>query len=557
MDRSRTYRLRWWTLLTLSLSLLIIGLDNTILNVAIPTLQQEFSASAATLQWMIDAYIIVFAGLLLVMGALGDRFGRARALQAGLLIFGLGSLAAAYAGSSNQLIGWRSVMGIGGALIMPSTLSVIIDVFPREERGRAIAIWSGVAGLGVGLGPLIGGLLLDHFWWGSVFLVNVPIVVIALALGWFLVPESRDPIPEPIDFPGALFSLGAVTAIVYAVIEAPHRGWSDPLVIGTFLLAIILAALFVLRERRTDHPMIDLDIFRNPRFAVGSASIGIAFFALFGIILALTQYLQFVRGYSPLEAGVRLVPLAFGIMIGAGNSNRLVTRFGTTRVVAAGFVILAAALASGKLWSVDTPYWLIGTGLFLLALGMGTVMAPATDSVMGAVPEHKAGVGSAMNDVTRQVAGAFGVAVIGSILNTVYTNRMGEAVAQLPPPAAGPAADNVGAAIEIARRIGGAAGERLADASRAAFVDALGVTVLVAMAVALAGMMIALRYLPAEDVSTATSARKRKEQIVEGETGDNSGEDIVGTAAERGRRPRNSAVGISTADGARVRSDIG
>jgi EmrB/QacA subfamily drug resistance transporter len=557
MDRSRTYRLRWWTLLTLSLSLLIIGLDNTILNVAIPTLQQEFSASASTLQWMIDAYIIVFAGLLLVMGALGDRFGRARALQAGLLIFGLGSLAAAYAGSSNQLIGWRSVMGIGGALIMPSTLSVIIDVFPREERGRAIAIWSGVAGLGVGLGPLIGGLLLDHFWWGSVFLVNVPIVVIALALGWFLVPESRDPIPEPIDFPGALFSLGAVTAIVYAVIEAPHRGWSDPLVIGTFLLAIILAALFVLRERRTDHPMIDLDIFRNPRFAVGSASIGIAFFALFGIILALTQYLQFVHGYSPLEAGVRLVPLAFGIMIGAGNSNRLVTRFGTTRVVAAGFVILAAALASGKLWSVDTPYWLIGTGLFLLALGMGTVMAPATDSVMGAVPEHKAGVGSAMNDVTRQVAGAFGVAVIGSILNTVYTNRMGEAVAQLPPPAAGPAADNVGAAIEIARRIGGAAGERLADASRAAFVDALGVTVLVAMAVALAGMMIALRYLPAEDVSTATSARKRKEQIVEGETGDNSGEDIVGTAAERGRRPRNSAVGISTADGARVRSDIG
>jgi EmrB/QacA subfamily drug resistance transporter len=497
MDRTRTHR-RWWTLLTLCLSLVIIGLDNTVVNVAIPTLRQEFDASASQLQWMIDAYVIVFAGLLLTMGTLGDRFGRAKALQAGLVIFGAASFAAAYAGSSGQLILGRALMGIGGALIMPATLSIITDVFPREERGRAIAIWAGVSGLGVGLGPLLGGLLLDHFWWGSVFLINVPIAATALILGWFLVPESRDPHPAPLDLPGAGLSIAAVTALVYAIIEAPSRGWLDLLVGGGVVLAVVLSAAFLVWERRTAHPMLHLAFFANPRFSAGSASIGIAFFALFGVILAMTQYLQFVHEYTPLEAGWRLTPLALGIALGAGNSHRMVRRLGTSKVVAAGFILLALAMGSIATWNVATSYWRIGVGLFVLALSLGTIMAPATDAVMGAVPEAKAGVGSAMNDVTRQVFGALGVAIIGSILNSVYTGKMDGAVAGLPAHAADPAADNVGAAVEIAARLGGANGAALAAAARSAFADSLSVTALVAAGVGLFGAMMAARFLPAE-----------------------------------------------------------
>lgn len=501
INQTQKYRRRWWTLMTLSLSLVIIGLDNTVLNVAIPTLRQEFDASASQLQWMIDAYIVVFAGLLLTMGTLGDRFGRARALQVGLVIFGAASFAAAYAGSSTQLILGRALMGIGGALIMPATLSIITDVFPREERGRAIAIWAGVSGLGVGFGPLIGGLLLDHFWWGSVFLINVPIALVALALGRVLVPESRDPHPMPIDLPGAGLSIAAVTTLIYAMIEAPSHGWLDPIVLVGFAAAVVLGAAFIAWERRTSHPMLQLSFFANPRFSAGSLSIGIAFFALFGVILAMTQYLQFVQAYSPLEAGLRLTPLALGIAMGAGNSHRMVRRLGTPKVVGIGFVLLALAMGSIATWGITTSYWVIGVGLFVMSLSLGTIMAPATDAVMSAVPEAKAGVGSAMNDVTRQVFGALGVAVIGSILNSLYTNKMDDAVAGLPAEAAAPAADNVGAAVSIAARLGGQNGTALAETARQAFADSLSVTALVATGVAVLGAVMAVRFLPTEQRS--------------------------------------------------------
>jgi MFS transporter, DHA2 family, multidrug resistance protein len=509
VDRtSLKYRRRWWTLGVLSLSLLIIGLDNTVLNVAIPTLQRKFDASASQLQWMVDSYVVVFAGLLLSLGALGDRFGRGRALQAGLVVFGLSSLWAAYAGSADMLIAARAVMGIGGALIMPATLSILTDVFPREERGKAIAIWSGVAGIGIGLGPLLGGLLLEWFWWGSVFLINVPIAVAALALGWWLVPDSRDPHPVALDVPGALLSVSWVSLLVYAIIEAPNHGWGDPLTLAAFAGAAVLAAAFFWWEARTDHPMLELGFFRNLRFSLGAGAIGLTFFALFGTIFAFTQYLQFVHGYTPLEAGVRLIPLAFGIMIGAGRSNHLVQRIGTTKVVVGGMLIVATVLASFSLWGVETPYWIMGTTLFFLALGMGNVMAPATDAVMGAVPEAKAGVGSAMNDVVRQVAGAFGVAIIGSIMNTVYAGKMEDPTVGLPPQAAEPARDSVGAAIGVAGQLGGAAGEALAAAARAAFVDAMGIAALTAAGVALVGAALVARWLPphhlpVEDASSA------------------------------------------------------
>jgi len=493
---SVAYRRRWWTLGVLSTSLLIIGLDNTILNVAIPTLQREFGASATSLQWMVDAYILVFAGLLLTMGSLGDRYGRRLALQFGLVIFGLSSLFAAQAGSSGQLITARALMGIGGALIMPSTLSILTNVFPRDERGKAIGIWAGVSGLGVGLGPLAGGLLLEHFWWGSVFFINIPIIIVALVAGVLLVPESRDPHPVPLDIPGAVLSISAVTILVFSIIEAPVRGWTDGLVLAGFVVGALLVAIFVYWEIRTDHPMLNLAFFRNPRFSAGAGAISIGFFALFGMVFGMTQYLQFVQGYTPLEAGLRMVPVALGMAAGAGLSHRLVARLGTNRVVAPGMVVLGAVLISISFWDPHTEYWVIGLTFFCMAFGMGNVMAPSTDAVMGAVPEANAGVASAMNDVTRQVAGAFGVAVIGSVMNTVYSGRMEDVVTRLPAEAATAARDSVGAASRIASMLPGEVGTRLAEAAGAAFSDALGVAVMVAAGVALASAVLIAKFMP-------------------------------------------------------------
>ena len=294
---------RWKTLAVLSLSLVIIGLDNTILNVALPTLQDEFDASPSELQWMVDSYLLVFAGLLLVFGTLGDRFGRKLALQAGVSIFGLASLGALVADSANEVIGVRAAMGVGAALIMPATLSIIANVFSGAERPKAIAIWAALAAVGIGLGPLTGGLLLEWFDWSSIFLVNVPIAAIALLLGIRYVPESRDPKPGAFDLLGAVLSTAGFSVLVYAIIEAPDQGWTSSVVLGAITAAVVLLATFFWWERRIDEPMLDLDFFRRPSFSVGTASVSVAFFALLGAIFALTQYLQFVHGYSAIEAG--------------------------------------------------------------------------------------------------------------------------------------------------------------------------------------------------------------------------------------------------------------
>jgi EmrB/QacA subfamily drug resistance transporter len=506
----RTYARRWWTLGVLALSLVIIGLDNTVLNVAIPTLQRTFDATAAELQWMVDAYVLAFAGLLLVMGSLGDRFGRARALQVGLLIFGLASAAATLSTDAIQLIAARAAMGIGGALIMPSTLSVIANVFPREERGRAIAIWAGVSGLGIGLGPIVGGALIENFDWTSVFWLNVPIVVTALVAGWFLVPESRDPEQPALDLPGAALSIAGVSALVYAIIEAPTVGWTDGSTIALVAVAIVLFALFAWRETHTDAPMLDLDLLRRPRFTLGAGSIGLTFFAMFAMIFGLTQYFQFVLGKTALEAGTLMLALAVGIPMGAQMSVRAVARRGTRQVVAAAMLLVATVLVVISRWEVSTPDWAIVVTLFLLAIAMANVMAPATDAVMGAVPESKAGVGSAMNDLVRQLGGALGVAVIGSIMNTVYRSKMEDVVAALPLPAnaAQAAGDSVGAAVTIAAQLGGA-GAALGDAARQAWVDALGVAGPVAAGVALVTALLVLRFMPDRHGAPAEVAGRR------------------------------------------------
>ena len=320
----KAYARRWKTLGVLSLSLLIIGLDNTVLNVALPTLQTHFSASGSTLQWIVDAYLLSFAGVLLTMGTLGDRFGRKRALQSGLVLFGIASVLAAFAQNADQLIALRAVMGIGGAMIMPATLSVIMDVFPREERGKAIGIWSAIAGVGIGLGPFVGGLLLEWFSWSSVFWLNVPIVGVALVAGFRLVPESRDPRPGAFDLPGAGLSVAMLVTLVFGIIEATPRGWTDPLVLGCFAAAAILGAAFVAWERRVAAPMLPLSFFAKPSFTVASVGVGLVFFAMMGSVFAFTQYLQFAHGFSALEAGAAMLPLALGLVIGSGVSNRLV-----------------------------------------------------------------------------------------------------------------------------------------------------------------------------------------------------------------------------------------
>ena len=494
----KAYARRWKTLAVLSLSLLVIGLDNTILNVALPSLQQEFDASTSTLQWIVDSYLLVFAGLLLTMGTLGDRFGRKLALQAGLALFGGASLAVLLVDTSGQLIAVRSVMGVGGALIMPATLSIISNVFPREERAKAIGIWSAMAAIGIGLGPLFGGLLLEYFSWTSVFLVNVPVAATAFLLAFRLVPESRDPRPGAFDFVGAGLSIAALVTLVYALIEAPDRGWTSPLIVACFVAAAALAAAFVRWELRVAEPMLRLDYFRNPRFSVASAGIGVAFFSLFGAIFATTQFLQDARGYSAIEAGATMVPLTLGLLMGAGSSSlKLVPKFGTTRIVTAGLVGESLLLASAMLWSPGMSVWWLLFWFWALALCMGWVMAPATGSVMSAVPKEKSGVASAMNDVTRQVAGALGTAVIGSLIATFYTAHIDDHTAALSASAQSAAEESVGGANAVAAALPAEQSAQLTHAAANAFTDALGLAFLVASGCAVLGAVAVRRWLPA------------------------------------------------------------
>ena len=495
MDTATIHRRRWLTLLVLSLSLVIIGLDNTILNVALPTLVRELGATASELQWMVDSYILVFAGLLLTMGALGDRFGRKLALNAGLIIFGVSSVVAALADTATGLIVARAVMGIGGALIMPSTLSIITNIFEGVERGRAIAAWAAVAGLGIILGPVLGGWLLENYWWGSIFLINVLVVVVAIGLGWFLVPESKDPEATPLDPVGAVLSIAGLVALVYAIIEAPSRGWTDSLVLVGFGAAVALIAVFLWWETRTEHPMLRLSFFEDPRFSAASIAITRVFFAMFGTVFLNTQYLQFVLGFTPLEAGLRVMPVAT-LIIAAPLSARLTERLGSKLVVTTGLLIVAVALSVLATITVDTGYGRVAIALVILGLGMGTTMAPATDSIMGSLPLAKAGVGSAMNDTTRQIGGALGVAILGSILASSYSSAMTSAVVGLPAEAASVAGDSIGGAMAVASQIG-EAGAALASAAAAAFIGGMKSSVWLAVGVALVGAVSTWLFLPA------------------------------------------------------------
>jgi EmrB/QacA subfamily drug resistance transporter len=453
---------------------------------------------------MVDSYTLVFAGLLLTAGSLGDRYGRRGALQIGLSVFGIGSLLSAFAGTANHLIFTRSVMGIGGAFIMPATLSIITNVFPPEERGQAIALWAAIAGIGVALGPISGGFLLEHFYWGSIFLVNVPIVAFALITGFFVIPTSRDPAEPKQDPVGAGLSIVGLFALVYAIIQAPERGWTDPLIVAMFVLSAAVLTAFALWERRSDHPMLDVNFFRNMRFTAASGGITLLFFAMFGTIFLLTQYLQVVMSYSPFQAGVRLLPWAGTMLIVAPLSAKLVEYVGTKIVVGSGLlcasfglVLLANMPADNISFNGDVLWRMV-----ILAVGMGLTMAPATESIMGSLPRAKAGVGSAVNDTTRQVGGALGVAIVGSVMSSVYVSRVDAVIAGKPLPAKAVEAihGSVGGAVEAAKKLPGPLGHLVDSAAKDAFVAGLHRGVLVAAGAALLGSLVAWRWLPARGV---------------------------------------------------------
>jgi len=508
MQSSPAYERRWWILGVLSLSLLIISLDNTILNVALPSIEGDLGASSSDLQWIVDSYVLVFAGLLLTAGSLGDRFGRRRALMLGLTVFGAGSALSALAGSADQLIASRALMGVGGALIMPTTLSVLTNVFPAEERGKAIGVWAAVAGLGVAIGPITGGWLLEHFEWPSVFVVNLPVVALGLAGAMLLVPESRDPSKASLDPLGAALSIAGLITVVWAIIEAPSRGWGSTTVLTTAALGTALLAAFAAWELRAHSPMLDVRLFRNGAFSGASGAIGLAFFALFGTIFFLTQYLQGVADYTALEAGIRTLPVAGGLVVGGPVSARVAERIGARVVVAFGLATIGAGLALLSQVEVDSGYALIAASLAVLGVGMGAAMAPATESIMSALPPANAGVGAAMNDTTRLVGGSLGVAVLGSLLSSGYRGDMESATAGLPEPAASAARDSVGTASAVAERLGGDAGAALTRAADAAFTSAMGDALMVAATVALAGAAFALKVIPRGAQSTkATEAR--------------------------------------------------
>ena len=498
MDADLIHARRWWTLGALCFSLLVIGLDTTILNVALPTLARDLHAGSSSLQWMIDAYVLVYASLLLTTGSLGDRFGRKGALNAGLVIFGAGSLASAFSGSAGALIACRAVMGLGGCLIMPATLSILTNVFTGPERAKAIGVWAGIAGLGIVGGPTLGGILLQHFWWGSVFLINVPVVLAALAAGHFVVPTSRDPAATPLDPIGTVLSVIGLTSVLFAIIEAPTRGAGSPVVLGAAIVGIVVVAVFVGWELRSDHPMLDVRFFENPRFTAASLAVTLIFFAMTGLLFFLTQYLQSVLGYSTLRAGLALIPLGLAMSIAAPNSARLDARFGSKTTVVGGTAIATVGVGLLAFAQPEGGYGLVAVVLALLGIGLGTAMTPATNAIMGSLPLGKAGVGSAVNDTTRQIGGALGVAVLGSVSSALYRSKVAATAgfSALPASVQGAVRAGIGNAAAAARQLPG--GSRLQAEAGASFVSAMHVTALICAAFLVAGGLVALRWLPAQ-----------------------------------------------------------
>ena len=486
---------RWTILAVMVVSLLVVVLDNTILNVALKTIadpREGLGASQSDLEWSINSYTLVFAGLL------GDRLGRRRMLVIGLTVFGIASLASAYSQSPGQLIAARALMGLGAAAIMPATLAIISNVFDPRERGRAIGVWAGAVGLAVAIGPVVGGALLEHFWWGSVFLINVPVVVGGVAAILVLVPESRDPAPGRIDIVGVLLSVAGLATFVYGIITGGDSGdWGSPRVLGTIAAGALILVGFVLYERRVAFPALDVRLFKDPRFSAAVGSVGLVFFAATGSLFFGTFYLQLVRGYSPLRTGLLFLPFAAAQLIFAPRSAGFAARFGPKAVTAVGMSLVTLGLAAFVLMTGGTPIWVLCVVYFVMGAGMASVVAPTTEAVMSALPREKAGVGSAVSNTVRQVGGALGVAVLGSVLSQVYRGQMAGPLTALPAGVRDAASESLAATYAVAAG-SGPAGAALIGPANDAFLHAMHWAAGGSALAALLGMIAVLRWLPAE-----------------------------------------------------------
>jgi len=428
------YDRRWWALGCLCLSLVLIVANNSSLNVNLPVLQRALGSSNSGLQWLVDAYSLVFAGLLLPAGALADRYGRKSALQLGLTVVALASLTAMVCTATWEVILCRAVMGAGAAFIMPGTLSILTNIFPPQERGKAIAIWAGFAGFGGVLGPMASGFLLDHFYWGSAFFINVPIIVIALVSGFFLVPNSKDPADTVLDPLGVALVVSGLLVLLYGVIDGPERGWMTPPILVSLLAGAALLVLFVLWELHTANPMLDVRLFRDRSFAVGSGTITLQYFALYGLFFIFAQYLELAKGYAPLRTAVAQLPIGLLMMVGAPMSARMVSRFGPRAVVGSGLLFTATGLGVLATAKPGTSILVLIGAEILIGLGIGQTTAPSTTLIMSAVRTSKSGVGSAVNDVSRELGGALGIAVLGSVLNGAYRGKIGSRLPHGLPP---------------------------------------------------------------------------------------------------------------------------
>jgi EmrB/QacA subfamily drug resistance transporter len=488
---------RWRILGVLCLCLLVVMIANTSMNVALPILSRDLGASSSQLQWLVDSYSLVFAGLLFTAGAVGDRFGRKGILQAGLAVFALSSgLAATIVDSPNQLIAARALMGVGGALVMPATLSILTNVFPSHERAKAVGLWAGISGGGTAIGPVLTGLLLEKFSWHAVFAVSIPFVAVAMAAVGQLVPRSRNPERTPIDMVGAVLSTVALTSIVYALIEAPHRGWLSAETLAVAGGGLVMMAVFALWELRIDHPMLDIRLFRIPAFGVSSLMLTLVFFALFGSFFSMALLLQLIYGLSPVASAVRLLPVSVIMMVASVWATRLVARFGKRAVVSGGMACLGIGM--GLMTTLGTgssyPHLLVAIGF--VATGMAMAMSPTTDLLMSAVPRARAGMGSAMNDTTRELGGSLGVAVFGSLVASVYASDVTASIAALPADQQQVAKASLAGGLGIAERTSGATGRALADAVREAWMSGFRLSMMIAGAIVIAAALLAWAALP-------------------------------------------------------------
>jgi len=489
-----------WTILgVLIISLAAIVLDNTVLNIALKTISEPrtgLGASQSQLEWAINSYTLVFAGLLFTFGVIGDRVGRRRMLIIGMALFGLSSLISSYSQTPDQLIWARAAMGLGGAAVMPQTLSIITNVFDPRERPRAIGIWASAVGVAIAIGPIAGGLLLDHFWWGSVFLINVPLTAIGIAAIVVLVPESRSPNPGKVDYLGVLLSIAGLVLVVYGIIQGGDTGsWLRTDVLGPIVGGLAVLSVFVWHEARARHPSLDVSLFRDPRLSCSAASIALVFFAMGGVYFFIGFYLQNVRGFSPLHAGLLTIPIAVGQLALATRNAGLVGRFGAKAVVTTGLVVLSCALFGYQFLGTDSPVWQLELAFLVQGCGMGLVMPSATEGVMSVVPRERGGAGSAITNTSRQVAVALGVAVLGSILAQAYRVRLQPYLTVVPAAARHTATVSIAQTQVIAEHLG-PSGTRLLTAASTSFVHAMHVTAIFSVLVAAIGAVAVGVWMP-------------------------------------------------------------